>query len=441
MAAYRTDISFAQEMDASDPLAPYREKFFIPKGENGEESIYLCGHSLGLQPRTARVYVEQELQDWGAMGVKGHLQARHPWLPYHEFLTPQTARLINAKPEEVVVMNSLTVNLHLMMVSFYRPTPSRHKILIESNAFPSDQYAVKSQITFRGCNPKQSLLEVSPREGEAIILKEDIENFIDKEGDSIALVMMSGVHYFTGQAFDMESIVRAGHKKSCVVGFDLAHSIGNIPTKLHDWDVDFAVWCSYKYLNGGPGSVGGCFIHERHLRPAKDGIDLPRFAGWWGHNKATRFKMPPEFDPIPTAEGWQLSNPPILSLAALRASMDLFDEVGMGKLRVKSVELTDYLEFLLNQVPHSDFEIITPRDPTQRGAQLSLRFRINGKQNFKRLSAANIVCDWREPDLPDRPAPALRDGQAGVLRVAPVPFYNTFMDVYRFVHVLMNKKD
>lgn len=426
MIAYRTDLSFAQEMDARDPLASYREKFLIPKEENSEESIYLSGHSLGLQPKTARAYVEQELQDWAELGVKGHLHAKHPWLPYHEFLSPQTAKLIGARQEEVVVMNTLTVNLHLMMVSFYRPSPSRHKILIEANAFPSDQYAVNSQIKFHGFDPKQSLLEVSPRQSEAIIRTEEIERLIEQQGDSIALIMIGGVQYFTGQAFDMEWIVRAGHAKGCVVGFDLAHAIGNIPLKLHDWDVDFAVWCSYKYLNGGPGSVGGCFVHERHLRPAKSGIDLPLFAGWWGHNKATRFQMPPEFDPIPTVEGWQLSNPPILSVAALRASMDMFDEVGMEKLRAKSVKLTDYLEFLLNQVPNSDFEIITPRDSMQRGAQLSLRFPRNGKETFKRLTSANVISDWREPE---------------VIRVAPVPFYNSFMDVYRFVQVLMDKKE
>ena len=431
---YRPDKSFAEEMDANDPLGKYREKFFIPENADGEQSVYLCGHSLGLQPKSARTYVEQELQDWAALGVKGHLHAKHPWLPYHEFLTPQTARLIDSKPEEVVVMNSLTVNLHLMMASFYRPTSSRHKILVESSAFPSDRYAVHSQIQFHGFDPKQSLLEVSPREGESFLRTEDIESAIQKEGSSIALIFIGGVNYMTGQAFEMEPITRAGHAKGCVVGFDLAHAIGNIPLQLHDWDVDFAVWCSYKYLNGGPGSVGGCFVHERHLR----NFSLPRLAGWWGHNKATRFQMPPEFDPIPTAEGWQVSNPPILSLAALRASMDLFDEVGREKLRAKSELLTGYLEFLLDHHPRKDFQIITPRDPRQRGAQLSLRFRNSGKEIFKKLSAANIVCDWREPDLP---AALSHIGQAGVIRVAPVPFYKSFSDVNRLAQVLLNRND
>lgn len=419
---YRNDRTFPRETDAQDPLKKYREKFFIPKGKAGDDSIYLCGHSLGLEPKTARGYVEKELEDWGTMGVEGHLHAQHPWLPYHEFLMPQTARLVNAKPEEVAVMNSLTVNLHLMMVSFYRPTPSRHKILIESNAFASDQYAVKSQISFHGFDPRKSLIEVSPGEGEATIRMEDIEDLIDREGNSIALIMIGGVQYLTGQAFDMERIVRSGHKKGCMVGFDLAHAIGNIPINLHDWGADFAVWCSYKYLNGGPGSLGGCFIHDRHLRSA----DLPRFAGWWGHNKITRFQMPSKFDPIPTAEGWQLSNPPIFSAAALRAALDLFDEVGMEKLRTKSVQLTSYLEFLLTQVQGQDFEIITPKETNQRGAQLSLQFHRNGKETFKRLTDADIVCDWREPD---------------VIRVAPVPFYNSFMDVYRFAEVLLRRKD
>lgn len=419
---YRTDRAFAQEMDAKDPLAGYREKFFIPRGKNGEPETYLCGHSLGLRTKTARMYIEQELKDWSALGVRGHFRARHPWMPYHEFLTPQTSRIVGARADEVVVMNSLTVNLHLMMISFYRPTPARHKILIEYQAFPSDRYAVVSQIKLHGFDPRQSLTEIHPREGETVIRTEDIEALIDREGESIALIMMSGVHYLTGQVFDMERIARAGHAKGCIVGFDLAHAVGNIPLRLHDWDVDFAVWCSYKYLNGGPGSLGGCFVHRRHVRNK----DLPRLAGWWGHNKATRFAMPSEFDPIPTAEGWQLSNPPIFSAAALRASLDLFDEVGMEQLREKSVLLTGYLEFLLSQVPKQEFMVVTPADPQRRGAQLSLRFHRNVKEIFKRLNDAGVVCDVREPD---------------VIRVAPVPFYNSFTDVYRFVQVLTDRKD
>jgi kynureninase len=404
-------------MDANDPLAKYRERFYIPKGKNGEDCIYFCGNSLGLQPKTVRAYVEQELKDWELLGVEGHFHAKHPWLPYHELLTEQTARLVGAKPIEVVVMNSLTMNLHLMMVSFYRPTPARHKIIIEADAFPSDQYAVKSQIKFHGFDPQDSLIELQPRSGEATLRTEDIEALIEQEGRSVALIILGGVNYYTGQLFDIERITRAGHATGCVVGFDLAHAAGNVPLSLHDWNVDFAVWCSYKYLNGGPGSIAGCFVHERH---ANDSF-LSRFAGWWGHNKQKRFLMGPDFDAIPGAEGWQLSNPSILPMAALRAPMEIFDEVGMEKLRVKSELLTGYLEFLLDQYSGDDFSIITPRDPRQRGAQLSIRVKKNGKELFKRLAAAGVICDWREPD---------------VIRVAPVPLYNSFTDVYRFEEVL-----
>jgi kynureninase len=422
MTNFRNDSAFAQECDSHDPLSRYRDGFYIPKGRDGKDVVYLCGHSLGLQPKAAREYVNQELQDWALLGVEGHFHAKRPWIPYHEFLAPQTARLLGAKVEEVVVMNSLTVNLHLMMVSFYRPTPSRNKILIEANAFPSDQYAVKSQLRLHGFDPKQSLVEIAPRDGETVIRTEDIERTVDQQGDSIALIMLGGVQYLTGQAFEMEHIVRIGHAKGCIVGFDLAHAIGNIPMNLHEWGVDFAVWCSYKYLNGGPGATAGCFVHERHLHNS----GIPRFAGWWGHNKASRFAMPPEFDPIPTAEGWQLSNPPILSTAALRASLDMFDEAGMEKIRGKSRELTGYLEFLIDQISNRDFEVITPRNPEHRGAQLSLHFHPNGKETFKRLADANVICDWREPN---------------VIRVAPIPLYNSFADVYRFVEVLANRKD
>jgi len=410
-------------MDASDPLASYRKKFLVPAGKKGKNCIYLCGHSLGLQPTTAGEYIKQELNDWAALGVEGHFHARHPWVPYHELMNPQVARLAGAEPGEVVVMNSLTVNLHLAMVSFYRPDPSRNKILVEANAFPSDRYAVRSQMALHGIDPAHSLIEASPREGETTLRVEDVESLIDREGKDIALILMGGVQYFTGQAFDMERIVRAGHAKGCVVGFDLAHAIGNIPLRLHDWGVDFAVWCSYKYLNGGPGSLAGLFIHERHVRNQK----LPRLAGWWGHDKATRFEMPAEFVPIPTAEGWQLSNPPILSAAALRASLDVFDTVGMERLREKSEQLTGYLEYLLGR-SHKNFVIITPRETRDRGAQLSLLFRNAGQDTFQRLTAADVVCDWREADM--------RSGHGGVIRVAPVPLYNSFTDVFRFAQVL-----
>ncbi len=403
-------------MDATDPLAKYRDKFYFPKNKANKEYTYLCGQSLGLQPKTARAYVEQELKDWELLGVEGHLHARKPWLPYHEFLTEQTARLVGAQPIEVVVMNTLTVNLHLMMVTFYRPTPTRHKIVIETNAFPSDLYAVKSQIKFHGFDPKTSLIELTPRANETTIRTEDIEALIQREGSSIALIMLGGVNYLSGQFFEIERITRVGRAAGCVVGIDCAHAAGNVPLKLHEWGVDFAVWCTYKYMNGGPGCTAGCFVHERH---AND-FELPRFSGWWGHDKKTRFLMGPSYSAIPGAEGWQLSNPPILPMATLRASMDIFDEAGIEKLRAKSERLTGYLEYLLGNLQSEHFSIITPRDPKQRGAQLSLRLKKNGKTVLDKLIANDVICDWREPD---------------VIRVAPVPLYNNFSDVYRFVEV------
>ncbi len=403
----------AREMDASDPLAGYRERFLLPRGADGREWIYLCGHSLGLQPRTARDYVEQELDDWARLGVEGHFHARHAWMPYHRLLTEQTAELLGTLPEEVVVMNSLTVNLHLMMVSFYRPTEKRHKILVERGAFPSDQYAVRSQIAFHGFDPATTLIELTPRASEACLRDEDIDTVIEREGDSIALILLGAVNYATGQALDLERITKVGHERGCVVGFDLAHAAGNLPLQLHAWGPDFAVWCSYKYLNGGPGCPGGCFVHERHARE-----ELPRFAGWWGHDDKTRFEMPAEFQAMPGAEGWQLSNPPILALAALRASMDIFHEAGMERLRRKSLLLTGYLEFLLRSLKSNAFSVITPSEPKHRGAQISLRVPGKGSKWCEKLAAAGVVGDWREPDI---------------FRVAPVPFYNSFVDVYRFV--------
>ncbi|MCG8604113.1 kynureninase [bacterium] len=414
---FQIDKAFAEEMDARDPLAAYREQFHLPKSVSGGDCIYLCGNSLGLQPKSAMAYVQKELQDWAEFGVEGHFQARSPWLPYHEFLTDQTARLVGAKPIEVVVMNTLTVNLHLMMVSFYRPTPDRHKILMEANAFPSDQYAVQSQIKFHGFEPETSLIEIRPQDYERTIRTEDIERLLKEGGESIAMVMLGGVNYYSGQAFEMERITRAGHEHGCIVGFDLAHAAGNVFLNLHDWNVDFAVWCSYKYLNGGPGCLGGCFVHERF---AQD-LDLPRFAGWWGQNKQTRFLMGREFQPITGAEGWQVSNPPIFSLAALRASMEIFDEVGMQKLRAKSEALTAYLEFLITDLSNGKLEVITPADKDQRGCQLSIRIPKKGKEIFRQLKERGVICDWREPD---------------VIRVAPVPLYNTFRDVYAFAKIL-----
>jgi kynureninase len=401
-------------MDARDPLARYREQFYFPRTEDGGNAIYLCGNSLGLQPKRAREYIEQELKDWQDLGVEAHFRGHHPWMQYHRSLADQTARLVGAHPIEVVVMNSLTVNLHLMMVSFYRPTAQRHKIVIEGSAFPSDQYAVKSHLLYRGYHPEESLVELTPRPGEPTIREEDIQSLIAHEGHSIALILLGGINYATGQAFDLAAITAAGHKKGCVVAFDLAHAAGNLPLKLHDWNVDFAVWCSYKYLNGGPGCIAGCFVHERHANDAR----LPRFAGWWGHDEQTRFQMGPDFHSMPGAEGWQLSNPSILSMAPLRASMDIFDEAGIDRLREKSVSLTGYLESLLDQHSSGKFSIITPRDPERRGAQLSLRIAANGSALCDRLSQQGVICDWRAPDI---------------LRVAPAPLYNSYADVHQFV--------
>jgi kynureninase len=413
VSEYRHGKEFAITMDERDDLKEFRGKFLFPKTKNVGDCIYLCGHSLGLQPKTASAYVEQELADWAQLGVEGHFRAKHPWVPYHRLLTEQTAGLVGANPLEVVVMNSLTVNLHLMMVSFYRPTATRHKIVVESGAFPSDQYAVKSQIVYHGFDPGASLIELQPRAGETWLREEGIEDLIGRCADEIALIMLGGVNYATGQAFDMERIARAAHKHGCVIGFDLAHAAGNLPLKLHDWGPDFAVWCSYKYLNGGPGCIAGCFVHERHAKA----WELPRFAGWWGHDEGTRFEMPPDFRPAAGADGWQLSNPSIVSLAVLRASMEIFDEAGMDRLRAKSVSLTGYLEFLLGEIGSQNFSIITPREERRRGAQLSLQIKRNGRGLCERLANDGIIGDWREPDI---------------FRVAPVPLYNSYQDAFEF---------
>jgi kynureninase len=410
---YQPGEDFALAMDSRDPLAHFRDRFCIPKTSGGEECIYLCGHSLGLQPKAAHAFIEQALKDWAELGVEGHFHGKDPWMPYHRLLTDQTAALVGAQTQEVVVMNSLTVNLHLMMASFYRPTSQRHKIVIERGAFPSDQYAVKSQILFHGFDPATSLIELTPREGEHCLRDEDIAAKIEREGASIALIMLAGVNYVTGQVYDMPAITRIGHNAGCIVAFDLAHAAGNIPLRLHDWGPDFAVWCSYKYMNGGPGCVGGCFVHERHARAQ----NLPRFAGWWGHNEKIRFQMGPDFQAMPGAEGWQLSNPPIFALAPLRASMEIFTEAGIDKLRVKSISLTGYLEFLLGELESPGFSIITPREQERRGAQLSIRLRGRGRGVCDRLIAEGAIGDWREPDT---------------YRVAPIPLYNSYRDVYRF---------
>lgn len=391
----------------------YRDRFHIPRTANGTDSVYLCAHSLGLQPKSTRAYIEQELNDWELLGVEGHFRARHPWVEYNKLLTDQTARLVGAMPIEVVTMNSLTVNLHLMMVSFYRPTPQRHRIVIEEHAFPSDRYAVKSQIQFHGFDPAESLVAVT---GE-----EELEDLLERQGESVALIMMGGINYSSGRAFDLACVTRAGHAHGCVVGFDLAHAAGNLALKLHESDADFAVWCTYKYLNGGPGSVAGCFVHERHARAES----LPRFAGWWGHELETRFRMGPDFHATPGAEGWQVSNPPVVALAALRASMDLFDEAGIDRLRARSVELTGYLESQLDRHADGAFSVVTPRNPDRRGAQLSIRVTGSVRAVWERLAAAGVICDWREPDI---------------LRVAPAPLYNTFEDIDRFVDLFVRSR-
>jgi len=406
-----------REIDASDKMADLRDRFHFPEPKNGFEPIYFTGNSLGLMPKKVREYVDEELEDWARLAVEGHLHARHPWLPYHEFLTEPMARIVGAKPIETVMMNSLTVNLHLLMVSFFKPQGERRKLVIEKGAFPSDQYAVESQLRCHGLDPRECLVVLTPRKDESTLRTEDVVATIDREGESLALVMLGGVNYYTGQAFDMKTITEAGHKTGATVGFDLAHAAGNIELKMHDWDVDFAVWCSYKYLNGGPGAVGGAFVHERHARS----FDLDRLAGWWGHDKETRFLMGPQFKPLAGAEGWQLSNPPILQMAALRASLEIFDEAGMPALIEKSRKLTGYLESLIDNIGDERIEIVTPREPAERGCQLSIRVRNAGRSLHERLVARGVYADWREPD---------------VIRVAPVPLYNSFQDAFRFAQIL-----
>ena len=410
---YKNTADFALSLDAKDELRKYRDKFHIPLQKNGEEHIYMCGNSLGLQPKRTKEFLNQELEDWATFGVEGHFHAKNPWMPYHEFLTESYAKIVGAKPTEVVAMNTLTVNLHLMMVSFYQPTEKRHKIIIEGDAFPSDIYAVESQIKHHGLSPATSLIKLRPRDGESAIRTEDIQTIIEREGDEISLIMLGGVNYYTGQVFDFENITKLGHAKGINVGFDLAHAAGNIKLELHKWGVDFAVWCSYKYLNSGPGSVAAAFVHERH-----HSTNLNRFAGWWGHNIEDRFKMPDRFNPIQSAEGWQLSNPPILSLAAIRASLSIFDEVGMDKLVAKSKELTNFLLFLLDSIETDRIEIITPEE---RGCQLSIRVKNGNKILFDSITEKGVVADWREPD---------------VIRVAPIPLYNSFQDVFNFYNII-----
>jgi len=414
----------ALHLDAHDPLAAFRDEFLIPHNEDGSEQVYLCGNSLGLQPRATRSALLTELDDWQQLAVEAHFRGRHPWMPYHEFVRDDLAALVGALPDEVVAMNSLTVNLHLMMVSFYRPTPARHAILIERNAFPSDHHAVESQIRFHGFDPAEALIEIDPNLANGTLSQDAILQAIEQHGERIALVMLPGVQYLSGQAFDLGSITRAAHAKGCKVGFDLAHAAGNLHLQLHDSGCDFAVWCSYKYLNSGPGAVAGCFVHERHAR-----ADLPRFAGWWGHDQATRFRMAPEFVATPGADGWQLSNPPILALAPVRVSLSIFRRAGMGALRAKSEALTGYFDALIREHADDVLAIATPREARQRGCQLSLRVkgpREAGRSLFEHLHARGIVVDWREPD---------------VIRAAPTPLYNRHIDCLHFVRAVREWAD
>ena len=410
---FNNSRELALELDNKDPLLSYNDKFHFPVQENGNKHIYLCGNSLGLQAKITESFVKQELDDWKELGVEGHFHAQNPWLPYHEFLSESYSKIVGSKKSEVIAMNTLSVNLHLMMVSFYRPNETKNKIIIEGDAFPSDIYAVESHMKHHGIDPSESLIKLRPREGEVIIRLEDIINVIEQNSESVSLIMLGGVNYYTGQLFDMKKITQVAHNHGILVGFDLAHAVGNVLLLLHDWNVDFAVWCSYKYLNSGPGSVAGAFIHERHHKKK-----LERFAGWGGHDKESRFKMPDQFQPIQTAEGWQLSNPSILSLAAVRASLSLFDEVGMSQLITKSKNLTSYLVFLLNQIPTDRINIITPE---QRGCQISISVKNGNKDLFNEITKRGVIADWREPD---------------VIRVAPVPLYNSYLDVYNFYQVL-----
>lgn len=414
---YKQGIEYAKEQDSLDELKKYRQQFHLPTDKDGKELIYFCGNSLGLQPKSTKTYINQELDDWAKFGVEGHTDAKNPWLPYHEFLTENMAKIVGAKPIEVVVMNTLTTNLHLLMISFYQPTKTKYKIVIESDAFPSDKYAVESQLRHHGFNEKDGVILWKPRKGEELLRIEDLEKIVEEQGDEIALLMIGGVNYYTGQFLDLKRIAEIGHAKNCMVGIDLAHGAGNVKADLHNSGVDFAAWCTYKYLNSGPGSLGGLFVHEKHAHNK----ELNRFTGWWSHNKSTRFNMRQEFDVLAGAEGWQLSNPPILSMAAIRASLDIFNEVGMDKLISKAKKLTGYLEFLLNNIKTNKINIITPKEEQSRGCQLSIQVKDADKNLHTKLTEAGVISDWREPD---------------VIRVAPIPLYNSFKEVYNFVEIL-----
>jgi kynureninase len=414
--SFEASLAFAASQDKTDTLFPFRERFLFPQHE-GEDVIYFCGNSLGLQPKSVGYLMDKELSDWAKYGVEGHFRAANPWFSYHHIFEERLAEIVGGEKDEVVAMNTLTVNLHLLMMSFYRPAAKRYKILMEAGAFPSDQYAVETQVRMHGYDPMDAIIEIKPKEGANLIEEDDIIAAINADGDSIALVMIGGVNYYTGQFFDLEKITIAAHDAGAYAGYDLAHAAGNIPMQLHNWNVDFACWCSYKYLNSGPGGVGGAFVHERFGNDQK----FPRLAGWWGNDEKTRFKMQKGFSPQKGAASWQMSNAPVFNMVAHNAALDIFEKAGMHALREKSVQLTGYMEFLLNQVSHLPFEIITPSEPARRGCQLSLLFEEKGKEVFEALTQNGVVADWREPN---------------VIRIAPVPLYNTFEDCFRFYDVL-----
>lgn len=414
---FQNNLQFAKKMDQQDPLNNYRDRFYIPQTDQGSDFIYLCGNSLGLQPKTVNDFLQVELEDWAKLGVEGHLHGRKPWFYYHHFVEESLAKLVGAKSEEVVAMNGLTVNLNLLMVSFYRPIASRYKILMEAQAFPSDQYTAEMQARFHGFDPADAVVELKLRDGEHTHRTEDILAHIESLGDELALVMLGGVNYYTGQLFDIPQITKKGHDVGALVGWDLAHAAGNVELSLHDWGPDFAAWCSYKYLNSGPGGVSGVFVHERHSKNA----DLPRFAGWWGNDEETRFLMKPGFYPQAGAAAWQMSNAPVLSLAAHRASLAIFDEVGMPSLRKKGLLQHNYLRYLLSELPDSGFQIITPEADTEKGCQVSMLTDERGKALFDALTNNGVIADWREPN---------------VIRLAAAPLYNKFEELYRFVEIL-----
>jgi kynureninase len=417
---YESSLEFAKAQDEVDPLQSYREQFHFPN-LGTPELVYFTGHSLGLQPKAVREAVNLELDEWAKYGVEGHFHSTNPWYSYHELLTPPMAEIVGAMESEVVCMNSLTTNIHLLFVSFYRPTKQRYKIISEAKMFPSDRYMLETQVRFHGFDPDDAIIEVAPRAGERLIREEDILAAIEANADELALVFFGGVNYFTGQLFNMPRLTEAAHAVGAIAGFDLAHAAGNVPLSLHEWDVDFAAWCSYKYLNSSPGNVGAIFVHERHAK----NVDLPRFGGWWGHDKSTRFEMKNGFQPMEGAEGWQLSNVPILGMSAMKASLEIFAEVGMPALRDKSEKLTGYLEYtvglLAEEFPDASITVITPRDPAQRGTQLSIDIAGRERQLFDNMIAAGVIADFREPC---------------VIRMAPVPLYNSFEDVFIFGKVM-----